>query len=176
MRHEVKLWFDLTLVDQWGPSDHVRVCVLFRFVGGVEDFDSIAVRIQIGVVRLGIVFDLEMSIVTKYLHLHQNRFIGRIPAELGSLQKLRHLDVGDNHLVGTIRELIRIERCFPALRNLHLSRNKMSGIVPFGLAHIPKLTYLYLDHNQFSGRIPDAFYKHPYLKRRRKCRRCCGYK
>lgn len=28
-------------------------------------------------------------------------------------------DVGDNHLVGTIRELIRIEGCFPALRNLY---------------------------------------------------------
>lgn len=27
-------------------------------------------------------------------------------------------DVGNNHLVGTIRELIRIEGCFPALRNL----------------------------------------------------------
>jgi len=27
-------------------------------------------------------------------------------------------DAGNNHLVGTIRELIRIEGCFPALRNL----------------------------------------------------------
>ncbi|GJY23557.1 GTP-binding protein OBGC, chloroplastic [Tanacetum coccineum] len=43
---------------------------------------------------------------------------GHIPVESGFLQKLRHLDVGDNHLVGTIRELIRIEGCFPALRNL----------------------------------------------------------
>lgn len=24
--------------------------------------------------------------------------------------------------------------------------------------------FRYLDHNQFSGRIPDAFYKHPFLK------------
>ncbi|KVH97705.1 Leucine-rich repeat-containing protein [Cynara cardunculus var. scolymus] len=138
----------------------------------------------------------------QYLHLHENRFIGRIPPELGTLRNLRHLylstlcyhiphqkeDVGNNHLVGTIRELIRMEGCFPVLRNLYLnnnyltggipaqlanltnleilylSYNKMSGIVPAGLAHIPKLTYLYLDHNQLSGRIPDAFYKHPYLK------------
>jgi hypothetical protein len=27
-------------------------------------------------------------------------------------------DAGNNHLVGTIRELIRIEGCFPSLRNL----------------------------------------------------------
>ncbi|KAK9034448.1 hypothetical protein V6N11_050612 [Hibiscus sabdariffa] len=40
----------------------------------------------------------------------------------------------------------------------------MSGAIPRALAHIPKLTYLYLDHNHFSGRIPDAFYKHPFLK------------
>lgn len=29
-------------------------------------------------------------------------------------------DVGSNHLVGTIRELIRIEGCFPVLRNLYV--------------------------------------------------------
>ncbi|XP_028762057.1 leucine-rich repeat receptor-like serine/threonine-protein kinase At1g17230 isoform X3 [Neltuma alba] len=100
----------------------------------------------------------------RYLYLHKNRFSGRIPPELGSLANLRHLDVGNNHLVGTIRELIRIEGCFPAMRNLYLSYNKMSGVVPSSLANIPKLTYLYLDHNQFTGRIPDAFYKHPFLK------------
>lgn len=33
--------------------------------------------------------------------------------------KCFHRDVGNNHLVGTIRELIRIEGCFPALRNLY---------------------------------------------------------
>ncbi|KAJ6982595.1 leucine-rich repeat receptor-like protein kinase [Populus alba x Populus x berolinensis] len=124
----------------------------------------------------------------RYLYLHENRFSGRIPAELGTLKNLRHLDVGNNHLVGTIRELIRLDGCFPALRNLylndnyltggvpaqlsnltsleilHLSHNRMTGIIPVGLAHMPRLTYLYLDHNNFNGRIPDAFYKHPYLK------------
>uniref|UniRef100_A0A2P2JG76 LRR receptor-like serine/threonine-protein kinase ERL2 n=3 Tax=Rhizophora mucronata TaxID=61149 RepID=A0A2P2JG76_RHIMU len=40
----------------------------------------------------------------------------------------------------------------------------MSGVIPPALGHMPRLTYLYLDHNQFTGRIPDAFYKHPYLK------------
>ncbi|CAN1295688.1 DNA damage-repair/toleration protein DRT100 [Linum perenne] len=124
----------------------------------------------------------------RYLYLQENRFSGRVPAELGTLQNLRHLDVGNNHLVGTIRELIHIEGCFPALRNLylnnnyltggvpaqlanltnleilHLSYNKMTGFIPVQLAHIPKLTYLYLDHNQFTGRIPETFYKHPFLK------------
>ncbi|XP_058089133.1 probable leucine-rich repeat receptor-like protein kinase At1g35710 isoform X2 [Magnolia sinica] len=76
----------------------------------------------------------------RYLYLHENRFTGRVPPELGNLPYLRHLDVGNNHLVGTIRELIRFEGSFPSLRNL------------------------YLDHNLFTGRIPDALYKHPFLK------------
>nr|GMD00394.1 probable leucine-rich repeat receptor-like protein kinase At1g35710 [Ipomoea batatas] len=40
----------------------------------------------------------------------------------------------------------------------------MTGAIPASLGHVPKLTYFYLDHNQFSGRIPDVFYKHPFLK------------
>ncbi|XP_043725203.1 probable leucine-rich repeat receptor-like protein kinase At1g35710 isoform X2 [Telopea speciosissima] len=100
----------------------------------------------------------------RYLYLHENRFTGRIPPELGTLRHLRHLDVGNNHLVGTLRELIRFEGSFPALRNLYLSYNKMAGFIPSELACIPRLAYLYLDHNQFTGRIPDTFYKHRYLK------------
>ncbi|XP_023633157.1 probable LRR receptor-like serine/threonine-protein kinase At1g34110 isoform X2 [Capsella rubella] len=122
------------------------------------------------------------------LHFQENHFTGRIPAELGSLQKLRHLDVGSNNLVGSISDLLSIEGCFPALRNLflnnnyftggipnklanltnlemlYLSYNKMTGAIPSALANIPGLTYLHLDHNLFSGSIPEAFYKHPNLK------------
>uniref|UniRef100_A0A1J3IHD3 Putative LRR receptor-like serine/threonine-protein kinase n=1 Tax=Noccaea caerulescens TaxID=107243 RepID=A0A1J3IHD3_NOCCA len=124
----------------------------------------------------------------EYLHLQDNHFTGRIPAELGKLQKLRHLDAGSNHLVGSLRDLISIEGCFPALRNLflnnnyftgglpnklanltnleilYLSYNNMTGTIPSALANLPRLIYLHLDHNLFSGRIPDPFYKHPNLK------------
>ncbi|XP_019090887.1 PREDICTED: receptor-like protein 12 isoform X1 [Camelina sativa] len=121
------------------------------------------------------------------LHLQENQFTGRIPAELGTLQKLRHLDVGSNQLVGSISDLLRIQGCFPALRNLflnnnyftgelpnklanltnlemYLSFNKLTGAIPSALANIPRLTNLHLDHNLFSGSIPVAFYKHPNLK------------
>ncbi|KAK4358024.1 hypothetical protein RND71_023634 [Anisodus tanguticus] len=107
-------------------------------------------------------------------NLRWNKLQDVIPPEIGELKQLTHLDVGNNRLVGTIRELIRVEGCFPALRNLYLNSNyltggipaqlanltnleilylsydKMAGIIPASIAHIPKLTYLYLDHNQFS--------------------------
>jgi Leucine-rich repeat (LRR) protein len=90
--------------------------------------------------------------------------------------------------VGSISDLFRIEGCFPALRNLflnnnyltgglpnklanltnleilYLSFNKMTGAIPAALASIPRLTNLHLDHNLFNGSIPEAFYKHPNLK------------
>ncbi|KAL6983388.1 hypothetical protein U1Q18_016776 [Sarracenia purpurea var. burkii] len=64
------------------------------------------------------------------LDLHNNKLTGPIPPQIGRLKRLKILnlrpqcniflyrDVGNNHLVGTIRELIRIEGCFPSLRNL----------------------------------------------------------
>ncbi|KAK6251901.1 hypothetical protein QUC31_013621 [Theobroma cacao] len=91
----------------------------------------------------------------RYLYLHQNRFSGRIPAELGTLQKLQHLDVGNNHLVGTIRQLIRIDGCFPSLRNLYLNDNYLTGGVPAELASLTNLEILYLSNNKLSGVIPS---------------------
>ncbi|XP_039051791.1 probable LRR receptor-like serine/threonine-protein kinase At1g34110 [Hibiscus syriacus] len=109
-------------------------------------------------------------------------------AELGSLNKLQFLDVGNNHVVSTIKQLISIDGCFPALRNmylnnnyltggtpaqlanltdleiLYLSHNKLSGETPSEVARLRALMSLYLDHNQFARRIPEAFYKHPFLQ------------
>ncbi|MBA0879040.1 hypothetical protein Goshw_021708 [Gossypium schwendimanii] len=100
----------------------------------------------------------------RYLHLHQNRFSGRIPAELGTLEKLQHLDVGNNHLVGTIKQLISMYGCFPSLRNLYLNNNYLTGGFPAKIAGLTNLEILHLDHNQFAGRIPEALYRHPFLK------------
>ncbi|KHG02754.1 Receptor-like protein kinase HSL1 [Gossypium arboreum] len=100
----------------------------------------------------------------RYLHLHQNRFSGRIPAELGTLEKLQHLDVGNNHLVGTIKQLISMYGCFPSLRNLYLNNNYLTGGFPAKIAGLTNLEILHLDHNQFAGRIPEALYRHPFVK------------
>ncbi|KAL9253075.1 hypothetical protein AKJ16_DCAP00149 [Drosera capensis] len=58
-----------------------------------------------------------------WLNLRWNKLQDVLPPEIGELKSVTHLDVGNNHLVGTIRELIRIEGCFPALRNLYIEGN-----------------------------------------------------
>ncbi|KAB1995215.1 hypothetical protein ES319_D13G146700v1, partial [Gossypium barbadense] len=78
----------------------------------------------------------------RYLYLQENRFTGRVPAKLGTLQNLRHLDVGNNHLVGTIRELIRIKGGFLVLRNLYLNNNYLTGGIPAQLANLKNLEIL----------------------------------
>ncbi|XWS23118.1 hypothetical protein CRYUN_Cryun29cG0093900 [Craigia yunnanensis] len=99
----------------------------------------------------------------RYLHLHQNRFSGRIPAELGTMEKLQHLDVGNNHLVGTIKQLISIDGCFPSLRNLYQNNNYLTGGIPAQLASLTNLEILYLSYNKLSGVIPSEVVHLPRL-------------
>ncbi|KAF5944268.1 hypothetical protein HYC85_018345 [Camellia sinensis] len=106
----------------------------------------------------------------RYLYLHENRFIGRIPPELGTLQQLRHFYLNNNYLTGGIpAQLANLTN----LEILHLSYNKMSGYHTIWTCSYSPIDFLawdsilncrYLDHNQFTGRIPDAFYKHTFLK------------
>ncbi|KAL2465312.1 Pre-mRNA-processing factor 19 [Abeliophyllum distichum] len=49
----------------------------------------------------------------------------------------------NNHFVGTIRELIRIEGCFPALRNMYLNNNYFTGGIPAQLANLTNLEILF---------------------------------
>ncbi|KAF5959129.1 hypothetical protein HYC85_000338, partial [Camellia sinensis] len=114
-----------------------------------------------------------------HLYLSFNNFKGEIPKELANLPLLRcfylhenrefhqnwalcnnsdiynlcvrTMDVGNNHLVGTIRELIRIEGCFPSLRNFYLNNNYLTGGIPAQLANSTNLEILHLSYNKMSG-------------------------
>jgi Leucine-rich repeat (LRR) protein len=77
---------------------------------------------------------------------------GSIPAGVGSLTKLKHLDLYDNYLSGPIPTQWGSPT---ALTYLDLSYNQLSGSIPAGLGGLTQLTHLDLSMNhQLTGSIP----------------------
>ncbi|XP_078439794.1 uncharacterized protein LOC144710020 [Wolffia australiana] len=91
------------------------------------------------------------------LDLSSNRLSGEIPAELGRLHNLRFLNLTGNSLGGPIPpSLFRLRN----LELLGIAENLLSGELPGDtllLLLLPKLTRVYLNNNQLSGKIPAAF-------------------
>ena len=76
---------------------------------------------------------------------------GPIPAELGGLAKLRHLDLKINHLSGPIPlELGGLS----SLETLSLQSNDLSGPIPPELGNLASLTLLWVWGNSLTGPIP----------------------
>ena len=108
------------------------------------------------------------------LSLLENGLTGQIPASLGELYNLRHLDLGQNQLsdelpstVGNLSGLVRLDLAqnqlsgeVPAelgkLESLNLGNNDLTGTVPPELAELTNLgALLLLRNNQFTGDIPQ---------------------
>lgn len=86
------------------------------------------------------------------LKLSANNLNGRIPSELGSLARLRWLNLKHNHLRANIpSELGNLAM----LEWLDLSFNGLNGDIPPELSMLSKLVYLNLFRNQLKGRIPS---------------------
>ncbi len=76
---------------------------------------------------------------------------GPVPAELGGLTRLEHLDLAINKLSGPIPvELGSLAN----LEYLHLGRNELTGPIPVELAGLANLGSLLLGGNELSGTIP----------------------
>ena len=96
----------------------------------------------------------------KNLYLLGNKLDGSIPPELGYLARLEHLSLGKNKLTGSIPRQIT---SLPLLEFLSLENESgsalgsgLSGPLP-ALDGFPRVSELYLQHNAFTGTVPDNF-------------------
>ena len=118
----------------------------------------------------------------KNLYLHDNAMTGKISEDVGNLQLLEDLYLGNNKFSGTIpmslgspdqgarvlRKVIlhnnQMEGPVPANLNLpdaiyvDFSFNKFNGTLPQDIGqNFTSLRQLYLDHNEFTGTIPESY-------------------
>ena len=78
---------------------------------------------------------------------------GRVPPELGNLDRLVHLSLQRNRLTGSIPpELGNLA----SLQILQLGHNNLTGTIPPELARLPQLRQLGLRNNRLAGPVPAA--------------------
>lgn len=96
------------------------------------------------------------------LGLTNNGLKGSLPPELGNLENLTYLLLGDNELTGPIPpELGKLS----LLERLEAVRNQLSGPLPPELGGLRSLENLVLDENDLSGRLPSEIGNLVRLKR-----------
>lgn len=92
-------------------------------------------------------------------------YSGSLSSSVWSLRFLEFLDLADNRLAGAIPPPPHAGLPSP-LRRLSLSRNAFSGEIPgFSATPAPALEELYLDNNLLSGPIPPELATLPALRR-----------
>eukprot|EP00980_Cylindrotheca_fusiformis_P005436 scaffold1160_cov95-Cylindrotheca_fusiformis.AAC.1 len=83
------------------------------------------------------------------LFLSGNKLSGSIPIEVGLAANLRHLDLDENYITGTLDNVVN-----PVLESLYLSANLLEGTIPQDIGTMTMLETLVLSVNQVSGSIP----------------------
>ncbi|KAL8533060.1 hypothetical protein ACS0TY_009349 [Phlomoides rotata] len=85
------------------------------------------------------------------LDVSNNRFLGKIPHEIGDLKSLVVLNLSrnafDGRIPSTIGDLVELE-------SLDLSRNKLSGTIPQQLTSLTFLSAFNVSYNNLTGSIP----------------------
>jgi Leucine rich repeat len=114
-----------------------------------------------------------------FIDFNRNNIEGTIPNEYSSLSRMTFFDVRNNQLQGTFPEWIGAE--WVEMKELAFANNQMNGTLPasledlsnlrtLSLAHnafkssirhvnaLQSLEYLYLQENEFTGIVDDAFF------------------
>ena len=87
------------------------------------------------------------------IHLRGNQLKGTLPPEMGELDQLQLLDVGNASLSGVIpREFGRLTQ----LQELVLDHNDLTGPIPHEIGLLPSLRYINLAYNRLSGEVPPS--------------------
>ena len=87
------------------------------------------------------------------LDLYLNNLAGPLPAELGNLNSVQWLALGDNHLTGSIPTTFGN---MASLRWLILEWNELTGSIPSELGNLANLEWLILGSNLLTGEIPNS--------------------
>ncbi|CAN1801580.1 Leucine-rich repeat protein 1 [Linum perenne] len=88
----------------------------------------------------------------QYLSLGDNMLNGEIPSQLGNLKNLIAMDLYNNALRGSIPSSFGSN--LQSLLFLRVQNNKLSGQIPNSLTTIPKLSVLDISNNRLCGIAP----------------------
>ncbi|MDE0258499.1 MAG: Ig-like domain-containing protein [Gammaproteobacteria bacterium] len=142
---------EITVVDGAKDPDRAVLTALYLATGGldwVENDNWLTDRPLSD--WFGVETDADGRVVD--LRLWSNELDGSIPAELGSLDRLRSLNLYNNRLAGPIPpELGNLA----SLEKLRLDYTRVSGPIPPELGNLAALRRLSLDDNDLSGPIPS---------------------
>ncbi|GAY59877.1 hypothetical protein CUMW_197820 [Citrus unshiu] len=89
------------------------------------------------------------------LELGQNKLIGTVPATIFNVSTLKSIGLGDNSLSGSLSSITDVR--LPNLESLILGGNNFNGTIPCFIFNASKLSILDLGVNSFSGFIPNTF-------------------
>jgi hypothetical protein len=76
---------------------------------------------------------------------------GELPAEMGLLRSLTHLDLAENQIGGTLPDALYD---LTELESLYLHQNKLKGTISNLIENLYGLVNLYLSNNELSGMFP----------------------
>ncbi|KAJ9560524.1 hypothetical protein OSB04_005684 [Centaurea solstitialis] len=99
---------------------------------------------------------IENNTMLKALVLRNNSFGGTICMPMRRHANLTWLDMSENDMIGTIPS--DIQKFFPYLLNLNLSRNSLDGSIPSSVGDLSWLAVLDLSDNKLSREVPKGLF------------------